>query len=354
MPKPKRPTLTAVECARRTGLTVRALRVYERHGLIEPARSGKGWRLYGAKELQRLNVIVTLKTFGMTLAQIRTLLKTKAPPMVRILQMQLRACRARRDEADKALQLVQAALASIESGSPLTLEELCNLTRSMEMSSQHAIARKLINETITPDEERAYTTWMAARPPEEVKAMQEYGAAVQAVFRSLQDLREKKVEPAAPEPQALITEWNALAVRYGLRDFMTRLLEWNPVVAQKWLQVGERSLSRSMASGEAPPDDGLWSYFGAVQEASAWHRALRKTADEASKLVESGAESSSAPATALADHVARICSDYSLGDPLVYARWASAMQFRRSTEENARLKGAWAYLASAIQTAPRG
>ena len=31
--------MNAAECARRTGLTVRALRVYERHGLIEPARS---------------------------------------------------------------------------------------------------------------------------------------------------------------------------------------------------------------------------------------------------------------------------------------------------------------------------
>jgi len=89
---PKRPaSLSAAECARRTGLTVRALRVYERHGLIEPARSGKGWRCYGPRELQRLNVIVTLKTFGMTLAQIRTLLVTKTPPIARILQMQLRA-----------------------------------------------------------------------------------------------------------------------------------------------------------------------------------------------------------------------------------------------------------------------
>jgi DNA-binding transcriptional MerR regulator len=153
MPKPKRPaSLSAAECARRTGLTVRALRVYERHGLIEPARSGKGWRCYGPRELQRLNVIVTLKAFGMTLAQIRTLLATKTPPIARVLQMQLRACNARKDAADRALGLVQTALATIESGRPLSLEELCNLTRSMEMSNQHTIARELINEQITPDE----------------------------------------------------------------------------------------------------------------------------------------------------------------------------------------------------------
>jgi DNA-binding transcriptional MerR regulator len=141
MEKEKR-SLSAVECARRTGLTVRALRVYERHGLLAPARSGNGWRLYGPKELQRLNVIVTLKTFGMTLAQIRSLLKTRAPPLGRELEMQLRACKARRDGAEKALELVQAALATIESGRPLTLEQLCNLTRSMEMGNHHAITRE--------------------------------------------------------------------------------------------------------------------------------------------------------------------------------------------------------------------
>jgi DNA-binding transcriptional MerR regulator len=234
MPKTNRSTsLNAAECARRTGLTVRALRVYERHGLIEPARSAKGWRCYGPRELRKLNVIVTLKAFGMTLAQIRTLLATKTPPIARVLQMQLRACNARKDAADKALRLVQTALARIESGRQLSLEELCNLTRSMEMGNQHAIARELINEQITPEEERAYMTWMGARPAGEIKAMQEYGAEVRVLFRSLQDLRERKVSPADPEAQALIVQWNQLAVRYGLRQFMTTLLEWNPAVAQK-------------------------------------------------------------------------------------------------------------------------
>jgi DNA-binding transcriptional MerR regulator len=350
VPKLKRPAFPgAAECARRTGLTVRALRVYERRGLIKPARSGKGWRLYGPGELQRLNIIVTLKTFGMTLAQICSLLKTSPPPLDRVLEMQLRACRARRDAAEKALGLVQAALATIESGRPLALEELCNLMRSMEMGNHQAIARELINEQISPQEERAYMTWMAARTPDEIKAIQDYGAAIRVLFRSLQDLRERRVEPTAPEAQALITEWNTLLVRYGLRQFLTMLLEWNPVVAQKWLQVGERALSLSMASQEAAPDDGLWAYFGAALQASPWHRSLGQTADEATKLVNGKVDPSSAPALALADRLARICSDHSLGDPAVYVRWAGAMQFRSSADENLRKKSAWGYLASAFQ-----
>jgi MerR family transcriptional regulator, thiopeptide resistance regulator len=94
-------------------VTVRAWRVYERHGLPEPKRTGKGWRCYGSRALQRLNVIVTLKAFGITLAQIRTLLNTKPPPLARVLQIQLQAYSARKDAMERALVLVRAALALI-------------------------------------------------------------------------------------------------------------------------------------------------------------------------------------------------------------------------------------------------
>jgi hypothetical protein len=112
------------------------------------------------------------------------------------------------------------------------------------------------------------------------------------------------------------------------------------------MAAGERALSRSIA---AAPDDGLWAYFGAAQAASPWHQALNQAADEAAKLAEGKMDPSSAPAMALANRLVRICSDHSLGDPLVYARWAGAMQFRSSADENARKKSAWAYLASALR-----
>ena len=69
--------LTAAECALRTGLTVRALRVYENYGLIKPGRSAAGWRRYGAQELLKLNEIGLLKVLGLTLNQIRDLTRRR-------------------------------------------------------------------------------------------------------------------------------------------------------------------------------------------------------------------------------------------------------------------------------------
>ena len=49
--------LTIQEAAETTDWSPRMLRYIERAGLIEPPRSGAGYRLYGAAELQRLRTL---------------------------------------------------------------------------------------------------------------------------------------------------------------------------------------------------------------------------------------------------------------------------------------------------------
>jgi MerR family transcriptional regulator, copper efflux regulator len=49
--------LTIHEAAQTTGWSPRMLRYVERVGLVAPARSGAGYRLYGPAELQRLRTL---------------------------------------------------------------------------------------------------------------------------------------------------------------------------------------------------------------------------------------------------------------------------------------------------------
>jgi DNA-binding transcriptional MerR regulator len=49
--------LTIHEAAETTGWSPRMLRYIERNGLVAPARSASGYRLYGAAELQRLRTL---------------------------------------------------------------------------------------------------------------------------------------------------------------------------------------------------------------------------------------------------------------------------------------------------------
>jgi MerR family transcriptional regulator, copper efflux regulator len=52
--------LTIHEAARTTGWSPRMLRYIESAGLVSPARSGSGYRLYGAAQLQRLRTLKEL------------------------------------------------------------------------------------------------------------------------------------------------------------------------------------------------------------------------------------------------------------------------------------------------------
>lgn len=68
--------LKAGELARQTGKSVRALHLYEELGLLSPARSEGGFRLYGPGEIARVEWISKLQELGFALSQIRLLVDT--------------------------------------------------------------------------------------------------------------------------------------------------------------------------------------------------------------------------------------------------------------------------------------
>ena len=160
------------------------------------------------------------------------------------------------------------------------------------------------------------------------------------LLRSLQELREKKVDPAAPEAQELIARENEFAVRYGLRNHTATMLEWNAPVAIKWLRMGGRAVSRFMSTQSAAPDEGLTAYLHAAHVASPWHRALEPIVEEAAMLVDKKAQPPGAPAQALIARLRQICTDHSPRRPLVHARWAriySMYLFEESSMKTAKI-----------------
>ncbi|UXI02620.1 MerR family transcriptional regulator [Photobacterium sp. TY1-4] len=57
--------------AKQTGLSVKAIRLYEQKGLIQPpARHGR-YRVYRAQEVEALKLIVEAKSLGVTLARLK-------------------------------------------------------------------------------------------------------------------------------------------------------------------------------------------------------------------------------------------------------------------------------------------
>jgi MerR family copper efflux transcriptional regulator len=73
--------LTINEAAETTGWSPRMLRYVERVGLVEPARSESGYRLYGPEELQRLRTLrELLAEFDVGLTDIGFALRVRREP----------------------------------------------------------------------------------------------------------------------------------------------------------------------------------------------------------------------------------------------------------------------------------
>lgn len=56
------------------GLHPQTLRIYEREGLVQPARSEGGTRRYSGADVERLRLIATLTTGGLNLAGVKRVL----------------------------------------------------------------------------------------------------------------------------------------------------------------------------------------------------------------------------------------------------------------------------------------
>jgi MerR family redox-sensitive transcriptional activator SoxR len=65
---------TPPELATRSGLSISAIRFYQRRGLLPPRQSGSTWQRYGPDIVNRLAVIELAKRTGFTLDEIITIL----------------------------------------------------------------------------------------------------------------------------------------------------------------------------------------------------------------------------------------------------------------------------------------
>jgi DNA-binding transcriptional MerR regulator len=313
--------LGASDCARRTGVTVKALRVYERNGLIKPARSPSGWRLYGPKELVRLNAIVALKGLGLSLRQIQKSLDAAPVELPRVLRIQLDTWRARKEAAHRAIGLVEAALARLSARQSLSVDDLCELARSIDMKSVLALSREILNETFTPDEEREWSTYFSRMSDEEISANRDQLQASRALLREINSLMEQKVDPGSAEVQRLLASMNANLTQSRAREKALERLDWNPVLARKAHSYGSQLMMRIAVEGEQTEDGRLGEYLEAARIASTWGKALQALYGEAKALNEKGERPDSAAAQVVAKRFAQVCRDGGLGDPVVYARW---------------------------------
>src|SRR5580698_6869556 len=144
--------LSPAETAKRFGISIKALRLYERHGLLQPLRTrngstGAAWRVYGSDQIARLHQILALKRFGLSLGQIGELLVGE-DALAPILAVQERVLVKDSERIARALTLLRKARAKLASGEALSIDDLATLTQETVMTTQPTV--KELNDVLTP------------------------------------------------------------------------------------------------------------------------------------------------------------------------------------------------------------
>jgi len=124
------------EFARLAGVTVRALHHYDRLELLRPKqRSAAGHRLYGLRDLARLEQIVVLKFLGVPLKQARGLLEHESQ-LAQTLRKQQAVLLEKRRQMDTAVRAIGNALRALESEKKADWKLFQLIVRELEMQNR--------------------------------------------------------------------------------------------------------------------------------------------------------------------------------------------------------------------------
>jgi DNA-binding transcriptional MerR regulator len=215
-----------------TGLTSRALRFYEARGLVAPLRTYSGRRLYGPRELERLNQILALKRAGLSLTQIAVLTHERRLDLQALIDAQLETIATKAAELAETRALLLSVKSRIDRGEPVDAATFCSLIANEELTMSEEQWNKVSARYVTAEQKAEFAKAMPNMPAdfdqaEYSRQWADLGARVKAAI---------PMGIESPEAQALYDEWQALLTPFkaiatpgmmaGITTMYEKMGEW--------------------------------------------------------------------------------------------------------------------------------
>lgn len=198
------PYLRCAAAARRLGVTAKALRVYEAHGLVRAERTAAGWRVYGPDQIARLHQVIALKSFGFPLSRIAELLSGGMPDLATFLEWHEQMLCQEAERIDRARRLLGTARLKLATGDGLSLDDLMTLSKETTMTENRtenlAAAYAAVASKHFTAADQAILTANAYRGMDKPDA--DWDALGQEASRLM-----KTVDPASAEAMDLVRRW---------------------------------------------------------------------------------------------------------------------------------------------------
>jgi DNA-binding transcriptional MerR regulator len=233
----------AKQFAKEAGVTVRTLHLYDRLGLLEPAkRTESGYRLYGEPELERLEQIMALRFVGFRLEHIKELLQGPKWPLVVALAMQREIVAQQRRKLDKAMQAIDEAVSTLSADAGADRwKMLCTIIEAFKMEDDYNWTKNYYNEAAQSKLEE-----MRKNTPQEVIEQGQRDWA--ALIADVEEAAERKEDPQSAHAQSLAARWRGLLgqftkgdpdVQQGLNKLWSDPTHWPKDFKKPWSEQAD-------------------------------------------------------------------------------------------------------------------
>jgi DNA-binding transcriptional MerR regulator len=190
--------MTVGKLSKATGVSIRALHHYDEIGLLTPAaRSEGGYRLYGNRDIERLQQIQSLQALGLSLDQVATALNDPAHDLAGILQQQLSAIEVKVEQLSRLRSRLSDLIALLNHRKTVASEDLLALMKEM----------KALEKYYTPEQLDELAKRREALGDE---GMRQAEAQWATLIDKVREARNAGLEPTSPEVRELAAEWHSL------------------------------------------------------------------------------------------------------------------------------------------------
>ena len=199
---------TVKALAKLAGVTPRTLRWYDREGLLKPLRiTEAGYRIYGPKQVDRLQLILFYRALGLELSAIRSMLDDPRFDRLTALQSHLAELEARRARLDELILTVRKTIAEATGGTPMTDQEKFEaFKRRVVAANEEAYGREIRAKYGDAEADRANACVLALTQEE----YHQWKALGGEIHTALVAAVQAGADPAGPEGQhiaALHRRW---------------------------------------------------------------------------------------------------------------------------------------------------
>lgn len=225
--------MTVGELAKKMGTTVRTLQYYDKVGLLSPTSESEGGRrLYTHKDMIKLHQILSLKSLGFSLDDIKNKLISLDTPeeVANILSQQSLAIQQKIEQLTKAITAIETLKTEVLQMQVVDFKKYADIIVNLQMNNEYYWLIKHFDDTTLEHIRNRFN--------------KETGMEFMKRFNQLNDkvlkLKEKNISPEDKQAQVLAKEFWDMVMEFtnGDMSMIPQLMKFNDLIDDnnEWLE----------------------------------------------------------------------------------------------------------------------